>query len=93
MVEDELVLRYAWRDQVWAEWIQSVLAGARIRAIDPTGSADAATNPIPGATAQRLIIFSPASRRAMSSPLRTMARFGYRWRSTSRTCIRCRTYR
>jgi hypothetical protein len=37
LTEEEVVLRYAPQDQVWAEWIEHVLAGAGVRVDDTAG--------------------------------------------------------
>ena len=37
LTEEEVVLRYAPQDRVWAEWIEHVLVGAGVRVEDSDG--------------------------------------------------------
>ena len=56
-MEDEIVLRYAPEDRVWAEWIEHVLVSAGVRVTDPWSADDEAA----GRTARELIIVSAAN--------------------------------
>lgn len=56
--DEEIVLRYAPEDQVWAEWVDWILAAAGVQVIDPLADDGPALPAPPGA--RTLTIVSPA---------------------------------
>ena len=65
IVEDEVTLKYAPEDQVWAEWVEHVLvtAGVRVVPLGPNGA--------PPPTARLLKIISPVNARAEADTIPT----------------------
>ena len=58
--EEEVTLRYAPQDQVWAEWIEQVLINAGLRVNDPANAREG--GPVPSSTARPLVLVSHANR-------------------------------
>ncbi|SCF39764.1 FxSxx-COOH system tetratricopeptide repeat protein [Micromonospora mirobrigensis] len=55
-VDDQIVLRYAPEDAVWAEWLERVLSSAGMRVVDPGSAVGSAATPAP----RTLTVVSPA---------------------------------
>ncbi|MEV0152341.1 FxSxx-COOH system tetratricopeptide repeat protein [Micromonospora sp. NPDC050686] len=55
-VDDQIVLRYAPEDAVWAEWLERVLSAAGLRVVDPAAAVGSAASPAP----RTLTVVSPA---------------------------------
>ncbi|GIF98602.1 FxSxx-COOH system tetratricopeptide repeat protein [Catellatospora citrea] len=60
-VEDEVSLRYAPEDQVWAEWIDSMLVASGMRVKDPSSSGTEDGEDAPSGSARTLTIISQAN--------------------------------
>ncbi|WP_430500591.1 FxSxx-COOH system tetratricopeptide repeat protein [Micromonospora trifolii] len=55
-IDDQIVLRYAPEDAIWAEWLERVLSSAGLRVVEPTSAVGSAGTPAP----RTLTVVSPA---------------------------------
>ncbi len=55
-IDDQIVLRYAPEDAIWAEWLERLLSSAGLRVVEPTTAVGSAGTPAP----RTLTVVSPA---------------------------------